>query len=50
MGRYLDPISKGKQDWMNYTDKMKQIKSDREADKKHNEDIAKKKEEKTKEK
>lgn len=39
---YKDDITKGKDDWMNYVNKRKQTKEDREADKKHNEEIAKK--------
>jgi hypothetical protein len=40
-GIYQNDLTKGKGDWVNYQEKMKQIKNDRAADKKHNEDIAK---------
>lgn len=47
-GIYKDDITKGKSDWISYKEKFKQIQIDREADRKHNEDIAKRRLEKKK--
>lgn len=41
-----DELSKGKDDWLNYQQKRNQIKEDRVADKEHNEEVAKKMEQK----
>lgn len=39
---YKEDLTKGKDDWMNYVNKRKQIKEDRVEDAKHNEEVAKK--------
>jgi len=40
MARFLDPQSQGKQDWISYTEKRKQIQIDRQADIDNNVKIA----------
>jgi hypothetical protein len=44
--RNKDDLGKGKDDWLDYVNKRKQIKEDRKADAENNEEIAKKQAEK----